>query len=77
MHYAKWQTAMTALLYHQSPRTLVNDLVFHCVEEKRNRSTESSGFFPCASIFHNARAITKVVKNAFAKIWHILANQVD
>lgn len=68
MHNAKWQTVMTALLYQQSPGTFANDLVFHCVEEKRNQSTESSGFFPCASIFRNARANTYVVKNAFAKI---------
>ena len=72
MHYAKWQTTMTSLLYHQSPGTFANDLAFHCVEEKRNQSTESSGvffgFFPCASIFRNARTNTLVVKNAFAKI---------
>ena len=64
MHYAKLQTVMTALLYHQSPGTFANDLmVFHCVEEKINQSTKSSGFFPCASIFRNARVITLVVKN--------------
>ena len=52
MHNAKWQTVMTALLYQQSPGTFANDLAFHCVEEKRNQSTESSGVFSGFSRVH-------------------------